>query len=123
MSETPVPGVWYVDENGDEFLYAPQFDGPCKWFWRDGEVLRIGEPTGVFNELDNPHPPTRTEWAVSWYGADDYDQSKETFGENEERARARHRAYLLSGKALQGGSPRRLMRRQVTETEWQEVTE
>lgn len=118
----PIPGVTYrVTHFGRQRLatFTPQApEDFAPWVDLDGDWFQLEGDDKILGVAYNPHPPTRTEWALSWYGADDADQSKEPFGENEAKARERHAAFL---KNPARPYTRRLMRRQVTETEWQEV--
>lgn len=68
---TPIPGVWYEDEEYDQWLFLPASYGYSDaWFRRrngyGSEVLELdrNRPRGKLTLVHNPHPPTRTEWAV-----------------------------------------------------------
>lgn len=120
---TPVPGVWYVDRSYIDadldiwYLYAPHRPGTDEatypWWSNDTLEWEKEAPVDRLEVLHNPHPPTRTEWLVldgdeQWSAFDDYET-------------ARQQVDSYDGSFSEDHI--RLGKRQVTETEWQEVTD
>jgi len=112
----PLPGVVCDVEFKDgrlpqTLLYAPwgpNVDHP----WQDGYGgFYTGKEFDVTAVVYNPHPPTRTEWAV---GSDEHWQCFED--EEDARSYLEEQTELLEIPPTWG-------KRQVTPIEWQEVTE
>lgn len=67
MTSRPIPGAWYYSKSTEaRWVYLPSC-GDDTHPWREehpthGLISRLDPPSDL-EEVYNPHPPTRTEWA------------------------------------------------------------
>lgn len=131
----PIPGVVYIvkvlaeRDWTEDWLYAPQWEtDPIPWLTGYGDRHMTRKALADFSEIVgvkfNPHPPTRTEWAVGKHKL--HDGSWDFIQEfDDDETGARELMQKCRAHALRVGSllDRALLRRVVTDPLWVEVDE